>query len=88
MAMVQVMIGGVVSIIFYAVVLGAVYKLFQIHWELGEIKEVLKDIRRNTENVPAPTMGLSRSPENLMHAISAASYQDETEPEPAADPER
>jgi hypothetical protein len=78
----QVMIGGIISIVFYSVVLGGLYKIFQISSELGEIKEVLKDIRRNTEDVsPAALSARQASPEHLMRAVTAASYEDLVRPE-------
>ena len=72
----QVMIGGVISIVFYSVVLGGLYKLFQISSDLGEIKDLLKDIRRNTELAPPPGLASRESSESLMRAVSAVSYED------------
>ena len=72
----QFMVGGVISIVFYSVVLSGLYKVFQISTELGEIKELLKDIRRNTENASPVAPALRESPESLMRAVSAARYED------------
>ena len=70
----QFMVGGVISIVFYSVVLSGLYKVFQISTELGEIKELLKDIRRENASPVAPA--LRESPESLMRAVSAARYED------------
>jgi hypothetical protein len=51
-------LGGVVSIFFDAIIIAAVWKLFQMATELGEIKTILADIRSNTANSaakPAPS---------------------------------
>ena len=47
----QVVFSGLVTIIVYGVILFGVYKLFQIGSDVSEIKELLREIRRNTENV-------------------------------------
>jgi hypothetical protein len=43
---------GVITIFFYAMIIAAVWKLFAVAAELGEIKALLTDIRSNTA-VPA-----------------------------------
>jgi len=45
----QLAISGVLTILVYTVILFAVFKIFQIATDLGEIKELLKDIKRQTE---------------------------------------
>jgi hypothetical protein len=42
-----IMTGGM-TLFFYALVIAAVWKLFQVASDLGEIKTLLSDIRRNT----------------------------------------
>lgn len=49
----QAIMSGVISIFFYAMVIAAVWKLFLMASDLGEIKTLLADIRRNTA-APAP----------------------------------
>ncbi len=50
----QAIISGVMTIFFYAVVIAAVWKIFQATSELMEIKKLLVDIRHNTSS-PAAT---------------------------------
>jgi len=44
----QAIMSGVITVFFYAMVIAAVWKLFLIATDLGEIKTLLADIRRNT----------------------------------------
>jgi hypothetical protein len=44
-----IMTGGM-TVFFYALVVAAVWKLFQVASDLAEIKTLLSDIRRNTTN--------------------------------------
>jgi len=44
----EALMSGVMTIFFYALVIAAVWKIFQMASELGEIKTILSDIRRNT----------------------------------------
>ena len=83
-------ITGGLTVIVYTLVVVAIYRVFQIGTDVGEMKQLLKDIRRNT--APAESQGalttVSRpdSPEALVRAVHAASYQelDDTIAEPAA----
>jgi len=66
----QVVVGSVTSLLLYGLLIAGVYKAFQAHAELGEIKELLRDIRRNTEvNAPAAPAMSPASPEDLISAI-------------------
>jgi hypothetical protein len=71
---VQAAISGVMSIVVYTVILFAAFKIFQIATELGEIKELLKDIKRNSDDQVTGTYSTTRSPESLMRAVSEATY--------------
>lgn len=44
----QAVLSGAITIIFYGMVVAAVWKLFAMASDLGEIKALLKDIRSNT----------------------------------------
>lgn len=44
----QAIMSGVITIMFYAMVIAAVWKLFLMAGDLSEIKTLLTDIRRNT----------------------------------------
>jgi hypothetical protein len=50
----QAIISSVISVFFYAMVVAAVWKLFQIGNDLGEIKTILVDIRRAAGTPAAP----------------------------------
>jgi hypothetical protein len=71
----QFIISGVFTIIGYAMVLFAVYKVFQISTEVTEIKNLLQDIKRNTSAAPNPG-SFPHSPESLVRAVHSASYSD------------
>jgi hypothetical protein len=71
----QAIISGVMTIFFYAIVIAAVWKVFQATSELTEIKKLLTDIRHNTSNpvlsaqaVAAPAPAVSASvPQPVAH---------------------
>jgi hypothetical protein len=48
----QAIMTSVMTIFFYAMVLAALWKLFQIATDLGEIKTLLTEMRRTTPAVP------------------------------------
>jgi|SRR5271154_3009186 len=70
----QIAVSGIMTILVYTVILFGVFKIFQIATELGEIKELLKDIKRANEDHSAVASSISRSPESLLRAVSATSY--------------
>ncbi len=49
----QAIMSGVMTIFYYAMVIAAVWKLFQVATDLGEIKTMLAEMRR-TQPAPAP----------------------------------
>jgi hypothetical protein len=49
----QAIMSGVITIMFYALVIAAVWKLFLMAGDLSEIKTLLSDIRRNTASPAA-----------------------------------
>ena len=91
----QFALSGIVTILVYGVILGAVYKLFQIHSVLSEVKELLSDIKRNTSGdtnappkpgaIPSQFAAAYESPDELIRALSAE--QDEPRPLPASQPQ-
>jgi len=91
----QFALSGIVTVIVYGLILGAVYKLFQIHSVLSEVKELLSDIRRNTSEhtnappkpgaIPPHFAAAYESPDELIRALSAE--QDEPRPLPASQPQ-
>jgi hypothetical protein len=73
---------GGLTVIVYTLILVSIYRVFQIGTDVGEIKELLKEIKRNTAPVEsqraAATMG-SHAPESaeaLVRAVHSASYQE------------
>jgi len=70
----QLAISGVLTILVYTVILFAVFKIFQIATDLGEIKELLKDIKRANEDHSPAALSQARTPESLLRAVSATSY--------------
>jgi|GEM_PF-2252295 hypothetical protein len=49
----QLVVSGLLTLIVYSMVLFAVYKVFQISNDVGEVKELLRAIKSNTEAAPA-----------------------------------
>lgn len=79
MGIIPMVVSGLVSIVMYALVIFGIYKVFQIGAEVTEIKDLLRDIKRNTQDL-AP-MG-TPSPVPLSRALNA--YNDAAkEPAPA-----
>ena len=73
----EIVFGGAMSIIAWVVIVVAVYKIFAIQTELSEIKEIVKDIKLNTEDKSPDAFNArlqSQSPAPLMQAVNAASY--------------
>lgn len=75
----QVALSGIMTILVYSLILFAVFKIFQIATDLGEIKELLKDIKRNSEDHAVPALATTAYPEaaspgSLLRAVSDASY--------------
>lgn len=61
MGTMQAIMSGVITIFFYAMVIAAVWKLFLMAADMGEIKTLLSDIRRNTAN-PATVSAIPAAP--------------------------
>jgi hypothetical protein len=71
---------SVTSLILFFSVLAGVMKLFQISTDLRELKDVLQDIKRNTQDrgvaQPASAPSDPISPEALVRAVHAQSDMD------------
>jgi hypothetical protein len=67
----QTIIGSVTALVVYGLIVAGVIKIFQVHTELHEIKELLRDIRRNTQHGLAPVASNApyQSPEELIRAL-------------------
>ena len=70
------LIGAFMSMIGYGIVAFAIWKLTQIATELGEIKEILTDIRRNSDNGLHTSPEFPKPAENLSRAVTTASYSE------------
>ena len=66
-------IDGLVSIVAYALLIFGVYKIYQVSTEVAEIKEIVRDIQRNTDAAALVNAGRPQTPEALVRAINAAS---------------
>lgn len=77
MATAQELISGLMSTLVYVVIAFAVIKVYAISVEVSEIKELLRDIKRNTEDrLPPAFSSQAASPESLVRAVHASSYPD------------
>ena len=81
---VQAVIGELIAILGYALLGSAVYKLFQIASDLGEIKALLQKTGGNPaiDHVTPPRVGDSATEyaQNLLRAVNAESRRSENEP--------
>jgi len=66
------------TVVIYTVILVAIYRVFQIGADVSEMKQLLKDIRRNTsrDNQAVAVTPAPESAEALVRAVHAASYED------------
>lgn len=80
MGPVPMIISEIVSIVLYSLVICGVYKLFQIGVDVSEIRDLLRDIKRNTQDaLPVPSQ--AQSPVPLSRAVN--SYTADPDPAPA-----
>ena len=71
---IQALFTSLVTIMVYGIIIAAVFKLFQIGKDLGEIKDLLQDIKRNTQDVPPPMAApYSSGAESFSRASSTGS---------------
>lgn len=82
MGPIPMVISGVVSLVMYSLVILGIYKVFQIGTDVNEIRDLLRDIKRNTQDL-SPTASHLPSAVPLAQALKA--YEDDPahEPEPA-----
>ena len=80
----QEVISGLMTTIAYAVlIIRRDAKIYAISVEVSEIKELLRDIKRNTEDrLPPAFAAQAVSPESLVRAVHASSYPDPGYPAP------
>jgi hypothetical protein len=74
-------VSGLVSIVMYSVVIFGIYKVFQIGTDVNEIRDLLRDIKRNTQDIsPVPLQ--AQSPVALSRALNTYSAPPVNAPEP------
>lgn len=76
-------LSSALMVIMYALILVSVFKVYQMGTDVAEMKELLRDIKRNTSReaqVPvaaaSPVAPPPLSPEALVRAVHAASYEE------------
>jgi hypothetical protein len=77
------LLGAATTLVMFGLVVAAVMKLFQLASDVRELKDVLQDIRRNTQGsagLPAASaLGISGppTPEELVRAVHSQSFGDD-----------
>jgi hypothetical protein len=72
-------ISGLITVVTYSLLMLSIFKIFQIGTDVKEMKELLKDLRRNApldQARQAPAVSPPASPEELVRAVHAASYEE------------
>ena len=86
----QAVVGELVAIVGYALLCAAVYKLFQIGNDLGEIKALLQKTARNPVIDPGTFQpdadSATEYAQNLLRAVNAESRRNENEPAKSEEP--
>ncbi len=76
-------LGAGTTLVMFALVVAGVMKVFQIAADVRDLKDVIKDIRRNTQSpvglTAAPALGVSGvpTPEELVRAVHAQTFGDD-----------
>ncbi len=65
------LIGALISMVAYGLIIFTGYRVFLLSNDIAEMKEMLRDIRRNTD---ANASVAPSSPEALVRAVNTASY--------------
>ncbi len=86
------LLGSATTLILFFCVIAGVIKIFQISTDVRELKDVLQDIRRNTQDLgvarPASPEAGPLSPEALVRAVHAQSDIDSLTVDPSVLPPR
>jgi hypothetical protein len=70
-------VSAVGTLVAYGVIIVAVWKIFSISSEVAVLKQMLRDIQRNTEDRSLAALASSaQSPESLARALNAAAYRE------------
>ena len=74
---IPIVVSALGTLIAYGVIIVAVWKIFSISSELAVLKQMVRDIQRNTEDRSLATLAAdSQSPESLARALNAAAYRE------------
>jgi hypothetical protein len=82
----QAFLGDVVSILFFVMLAAGMMKVFQMAGDVREMKDVLKDIKRNTGQVPAP-VSAGAPMASAVPALPSAPMSTPAPPTPTMTPE-
>lgn len=78
----QMIFSGVMTLLMYGVIAFVVYKVLTLAKDMSEVKELLKDIQRNTQDHSPDGIAArlrkaqEQSPADLMRAVNNASYSE------------
>ncbi len=74
---IPIVVSALGTLIAYGVIIVAVWKIFAISSEVAILKQMLRDIQRNTEDRSLAALASnSQSPESLARALNAAAYRE------------
>jgi hypothetical protein len=68
----QIVVNGLVSVVAYALLAFGIFKIYAIASDVSEIKDLLRDIKRNTEDLPEVAAPRGQSTEAQLRAVNAA----------------
>ena len=74
---IPIVVSALGTLVAYGVIIIAVWKIFSISSELAAVKQMLRDIQRNTEDRSLAALASTpQSPESLVRALNAAAYRE------------
>jgi hypothetical protein len=86
--LIQSVVSSGAALLVYALIVAGVYKLFQMAADVSEMKDLLRDIKRNTQDssTPGQPPAAQPSPDDLLRALRAESYSPEAPAAPNIEP--
>ncbi len=74
---VPIAVNAVGMLVIYGIIVVAVWKIFAISSELAQVKEMVREIQRNTDERAITSLASNpQSPESLARALNAAAYRE------------
>ena len=71
-----IIVNALASFVLYGVIVVAVWKIFSISSEVGEIKKMVRELKHSAEDrAVAALVANPQSPESLVRAVNAAEYR-------------